>query len=419
MRLLLKLASGALLAVVLLQCLLWYSTSREAAQFAEDLRPQVELEYASSFAWLTGQVGLRSVRIRSPLVPDGEISADTVELDVGGPIGLLQLAWSDDDDAPLEDVAIAFQRLRLSPGLEQVMRENASRLGYLAPYEALGCNDRGRFSGIDYAELGWLQSFADVRVRLRNPRPGEQFWTIAYDLQPLGRMEFAMDMSGDWNDEWVWSAIGSTLHVDRAEFRFQDRGMLARRNAYCAGHLNIDEAAFIDRHMAAVADEMEAHGIFPDDSVMAVYRGFAQRGGTLSMTALPGKTVPLADYRHYRAEDQLGMLNAGLRLDEGPLVPVKARFFSDGTGSGTARLGATDTVRVKVDPRSADLLLFEELPDLVGRRIGVTLAGGQDYVGTLLGTQGPLVRVEIVQRSGSPQRLALSRDTITAMRLLD
>jgi hypothetical protein len=76
-------------------------------------------------------------------------------------------------------------------------------------------------------------------------------------------------------------------------------------------------------------------------------------------------------------------------------------------------------VRVKVDPRAADALLFDELDGLTGRRIGVTMQDGQDYVGTLLGTQGPLVRVEIVRRGGNPQRLALSRDTITSMRLLD
>ncbi len=418
MRFLLKLGGGALLAVVLLQCLLWYSTSREAAQFARDLRPAVELEYASTFAWLTGQVGLRGVRIRSPFMPDGDISADSVAIDVGGPIGLVQLAWAD-DDLVLQDVSFDFHRLRLSPAMERTLRDSASRLGYLAPYEALGCNDKGRFSGIDYAELDWLQTFANVHVRLRNPRDGEQSWRIAYDLQPLARMDVALDLRGDWSEGWIGPALGSTVHVERAEFKFDDRGMLARRNAYCARRLNIDETAFIDRHMAAVADELEAHGLFPDEATMAVYRQFAQRGGRLAMVAMPGATVPLRDYRHYRAEDQLGMLNAGLRLDDGPLVPLKARFFSDGTGSGTVRTGVTETVRVKVDPRSADLLLFDELAGLVGRRIGVTMAAGQDYVGTLLGTHGALVRLEIVQRGGKPQRLALSRDTIAAMRLLD
>lgn len=419
MRSWLKLAGSALLAVALLQCLLWYTVSREAAQLARDLRPMVELQYASTFAWLSGDIGLRGVRIQTPALPDGDVSAERVELDVGGPIGLLRLAWFDDDDAPLEDVSFAFRQLRLSAGLERMLRENASRQGYLAPYEALGCNDRGRFSGTDYAGLGWLQSVADVEMRIRHPRSGGQSWTFAYDMQPLGRMEFALDLSGDRGNGWVWSAIGSALRIDRAELRYTDRGMLAHRNAYCARQLNIDEAAFIDRHMAAVADELEADGIFPDDAVMALYRTFADDGGTLAMTVLPIATVALRDYRHYRAEDQLAMLNAGLRLDDGPMVPLKARFYSDGTGSGTSRAAPSATVRVKVDPRTADQLLFEELPDLVGRRLGVTMREGQDHVGTLLGTQGPLVRIEIVQRSGTTQRLALSRDSITAMRLLD
>src|SRR5690606_6400642 len=146
MRSWLKLAGSALLAVALLQCLLWYTVSREAAQLARDLRPMVELQYASTFAWLSGDIGLRGVRIQTPALPDGDVSAERVELDVGGPIGLLRLAWFDDDDAPLEDVSFAFRQLRLSAGLERMLRENASRQGYLAPYEALGCNDRGRFS---------------------------------------------------------------------------------------------------------------------------------------------------------------------------------------------------------------------------------------------------------------------------------
>ena len=419
MRSWLKLAGSALLAVVLLQCLLWYTVSREAAQFAEDLRPHVELEYASTFAWLTGDIGLRDVRIHSPALPDGFVSAQAVELDIGGPIGLIRLTWFDDDDTPLEDVSFSFRQLRLSPSLERMLRENASRQGYLAPYEALGCNDKGRFSGTDYAELGWLQSTADVQVRIRNPRADEQSWSFAYDMHPLGRLDLELVLRGDWEDGWVWSAVGSSLRVERVQFAFQDRGMLTRRNSHCANQLNVDETAFLDRHMAAVADELEAGGVFPDEAVTAVYREFARAGGTLTIEALPSASIALADYRHYRAEDQLGMLNASIRRDDGPRVPLKARFFSDGTGSGSVRSGTTETVRVKVDPRAADALLFDELDGLTGRRIGVTMQDGQDYVGTLLGTQGPLVRVEIVRRGGNPQRLALSRDTITSMRLLD
>lgn len=420
MRLLLKLAGGVLLVVVLIQGVLWYLVSREFAQTAEGLRPAAELQYGATFAWLTGNFGMRDVRLGSPLFGDGDISAQRVEIRTSGPIALFSLLLADDREA-VEDVAFDIRRMRLGAALEQALREEASRLGYLAPYEALGCNDRGRFSGTEYAELGWLQANVDIEARMRRDIDrGTLALSLSYDMQPLSRFDLALDLEGMPEEGWIGSSIGAGLRVERAEIRYHDRGMLAHRNAFCAQTLGIDEAAFLERHIAAVADELESRGIFPDFPVTALYRDFARRGGTLVATLAPSAEVAFADYRHYAPADRLRLLNAGLQLNDGPLVPVTARFFGEGVGTDAAAPpDATDTVRVLVDPTDADRLLFEELSDLVGRRISVKTHGGQVYVGTLLGTQGPLVRLEIVRRSGQAQRLALSRQTIEAMHLLD
>lgn len=418
MRLLLKLAGAAVLVIALVQGIVWYRASSEFAQTAEDLRPTVELEYGSTYAWLNGRMGMRDVRLRSPMAADGEITAERVEIQTSVS-GMLSLLFSG-SDAPLNDVTFDVKRLRLGATFERSLRERASRLGYLLPYEALGCNDRGRFSGTDYAELGWLQTSVDVHVRSdRDPREGRLELAVAYDMQPLGRFDLVLDLQGALTDGWLWSSIGSDLRIRQAKLAFQDRGMLARRNAFCAGALGIDEAAFVERHMAAVADELESHGVFPDESVTAVYRRFVENGGALAVSVMPSDGVALSDYRHYAPEDRLRLLNAGVQLNEGPLVPVTARFFSEGVGARAAVPDAADTVRIQVDPTEADQLLFEELPDLAGRRIEVKTHAGQGYVGTLLGTQGPLVRLEIVRRSGQPQRLALSRESIASIRLID
>lgn len=416
MRFGLKLLGAVLLALALLQALLWYTASRRATQLAQALQPAIALGYGASYAWLDGRAGLDDVRVQSPLLADGAITAAKIEVDVGGPFALLALLWRDEGEPPRQ-LAIAVRQLRLDAGLERLLREAASRHGYLAPFEALGCNDRGRFDGVDYAELGWLQSVADVELRWQAPASAPWSLALGHDMAPLGRTDLSIEFDPP-PGATVSPALATSLQPRRIEARFDDRGMLAKRNDYCARRLGIDAAAFLDRHVATVAGELEAEGMFPDPPVMDLYRQFATRGGAVSLTVTPNATIPMSQYHHYAPADRLGMLAPVLRLDGGDPVPVTARFFSAGTGDAVAP-APVETVRVKADPGAADLLTPDELPELVGRRLAVKTREGQGYVGTLLGLQGPLLRLEIVQRSGAAQRLALPLASVETMRLAD
>lgn len=415
MRFGLKLLGAVLLALALLQALLSYQASRRAERIAQALQPVVMLEYGGSHAWLDGRAGLEDVRVHSPLLAEGSISASAVELDVGGPLALLALLWRDEGEPPRQ-LAIRVRGLRMDAALERRVRDAASRQGYLAPFEALGCNDRGRFDGVDYAELGWLQSVADLELRWRAPASGAWSFALAYDMAPLGRTDLSVEFDAPAGAS-LSPALAATMRPRRFEARFDDRGMLARRNAYCARRIGVAEDAFLDRHLAAVAGELEAMGMFPDPPVLALYREFARRGGVLSLTMTPGATVPMSQYHHYAPADQLGLLAPVLRLDQGEPVPVTARFFSAGADAGAG--AAVDTVRVQVDASAADQLTADELPGLVGRRLAVKTREGQAYVGTFLGLQGPLLRLEIVQRGGTSQRLAVRLGSIETMRLAD
>lgn len=418
-RLLVRVLLGLLVLALLAQLLLWWQVSRWAAATARVLDPVAELTWSSSYAWLTGRAGLRNVRLAPRDAPGSAATAAAVELGGGSLPGLLRLS-SGNGGLP-EDLRLVVRRLRLGPDLERRLRTGSSRWGHLLPFEAVGCRDDGLFTGVDYGELGWLQTEADVEFRLRRlaaDGSGAATVELAWDMDPLARVEFELVAQGLASSRLV----APPGQVERLRVRVEDRGMVAQRNAYCARLLGIGPADFQARHVAAVRGQFEARGVFLDDAAMGVYAAFAQAGGRLELLATPSAAVPLADYRHYRRADQLRMFNASLRHDQGTVAQVAARFLDDEAERPDAAVlgrpgAASEAVRVQVEAGAADELSFDELDDLAGVRISVRTREGVGYVGTLLGTQGPLVRLEIRQRDGRSRVVALSVDSIASMRI--
>lgn len=417
MRLLVRSLLGVLVVALLAQLALWWVVARWASDTARALAPVAELGWGSSYAWLTGRAGLRNVRLVPHGAPDSTATAAVVELGGGSLTGLMRLVRG--HEGVPEDLRLVVRRLRLGPELERRLRSGASRWGHLLPFEAIGCRDDGLFTGVDYGELGWLQTEADLELRLRrSPAAGTGTLELAWDMQPLARIEFELVAAGLLSSRMV----APPTAIERFRISVDDRGMAAQRNAYCARLLGIGLADFQARHVAAVRSQFETQGVFPDDEVIGVYAGYAQAGGRLELQATPSSAVPLADYRHYRRADQLRMFNATLRHDQGAVTQVTARFLDDEAARpDAAALGrpgaASDAVRVRVEAAAADELAFEELDELAGTRISVRTREGIGYVGTLLGTQGPLVRLEIRQRDGRSRVLALSADSIESMRI--
>jgi hypothetical protein len=408
MRLYVKLAVVLLVAIALVQGVFWYAASRWFAQLAHAVSPVAELGYRSSFGWPNGRIGIRDVRLRPRAAPGEEIAAERLTLDFGGPLPLLGLLFARADQEPAERFGVHVRRARISLGLERAARGASTRLGYLAPYEAVACNNADRFTGADYAELGWLQSQADLDADLRFDAARKAVEAkIAYDLDPLGRVELDLLLSG--MEPAVLARTGAIPRIERLNAGFQDRGMMAQRNAYCARRLGIPEDAFVARHIDAVRGDLEARGIFVDPSVLATYQAFAARGGLIEFLATPNAGFALSEYRHYRWNDQLKMLNANLRHDRGALVPITASFYAEGAGLEGDVPVAGESVSVRVS--ASDLSGFDmtDLDELAGERVRLRTVHGTVYVGKLLDVQGGMLRMEVEQRgTASPRRTAVN-----------
>lgn len=417
MRTLVRVVGIAALLLALAQAALWYAGSRWFAGLSAQLQPAVELSYGSSFAWLNGHAGIRNVRLGSPLLAASEqVHAERASIVSGGPLDLFSLFMSGERHLP-DDASVRIQRLRLTAQMERQLRDRASRLGYLAPFEALGCNPRGRFSGVDYAELGWQEAAVDIDLGWRRDRAGGQQLALAYDMYPLARLELDLDLGGPAPASWqdLADAGGRLQHV---RLRFQDRGMIGQRNAYCARGNRQDMDGFHGQHMLAVRDELESYGMFLDEAVLKVYDRFSRNGGQIELTLVPSRTIPLHEFRHYRPEDQLAMLGARLRYNEDAPVPVSARFHAAAVAGEPAVAAAEPVVRVRAEAGAADEVELDELPGLVGRRLSIQTLEQITYIGTLLGVEGPMVRIEN-ERGLRPQRVVLTASSISAIRVLD
>lgn len=417
MRTLVKVMGIVLLLLALAQAALWYAGSRWFAGLAGQLQPAVELHYGSSFAWLNGRAGIRNVRVGSPMLAASEqVNAERASIITGGPLDLFSLFMSGERRWP-DDAAVHIQRLRLTAQMERQLRDKASRLGYLAPFEALGCNPRGRFSGVDYAELGWQEAAVDIRLGWRHDRVDSQQLSVSYDMAPLGRLEMDLTLAGNAPSPLQDIAAAGEM-VEHARVRFEDRGMIGQRNAYCARGHGQDMDGFHGRHMRAVRDELESFGVFLDEAVVKVYDRFARNGGQIELTLLPSRSIPLRQYHHYRPEDQLAMLGASLRYNEDSAVPISARFHAAAVAGEPALAAAEPVVQIRAEASAADEAEVAELPGLVGRRLSIRTLEQITYVGTLLGVEGALVRIEN-ERGLRPQRVVLSASSISVIRVLD
>lgn len=419
MRAVLKGVLAVAVVAAVVQGVLWYLASRAFADLAQAVAPVATLDYDGSFAWPNGRAGIRRVRLTPNLAPNQEASAESIALETGNPWTLFRLLSGGLDEPP-DELVLRVERLRLSALTERQLREQASRWGYLAPFEALGCTENGRFGSVDYADLDWLQAHADVDLGYRLDRArGELSLRVGYDMAPLARFSAEFD----WDrlpQGFSPSALASQVaQLRRLLLRYDDRGMIASRNAYCARRRSEDAEAFLATHVAAVTEELEAAGVFADAPVMDLYRRFAAAGGTLEVSAAPSDTVAMADYRHYSPADRLRLLNLGISHDGGARIPVTARFFTTGAEAGSGAGRASESVAVRAPATEADALLFEELPELAGRTLRVSTHQGVDYVGTLLGIDGPMIRLRTERLGGRAQTVVLTRDHVVSMRLVD
>lgn len=309
-----------------------------------------------------------------------------------------------------------------------------------ALFEAAGC------------ERDWWWTAAEVRSRFGGA-PGPTRMEIVFEAGDAGALSQVIRFDGMGGSqlriEREFTLPGDAedfLDVDPGQWRtrrvrwvVEDTGFNRARNRECARESRIAESVFVERHLAAVRRILRVDGFEPDATVVAAYRAFATRGGTLTWeTRLePGRA--LEEYEGHAEAALLSGMNARLSVSDGPAATwtgaytAAAPFPEDqvldsvvilmrGEGSRLPGDGASETASaptqepalaagrggvaaVAAAPGQVAAAPASPAPDAplrpaVGHTVRVVLHNGRAYMGRVLALDDQRIQVEVMLGGG-------------------
>lgn len=419
-----------------------------------------DVHYDDTFWHMNGDVGITGLSI-TPF--DGaaseRISVEKITVHTPGFLWLVRAAAASRkqrgvmvaEDGTLEPslpamdaVGVTIEGLRFAA--ESYFPEELSWVGVdsAAPFEALGCGDEDYFSAGELRDMGLPDSrqllrfraeataYDLVRLGIELSTPGVSTVRIARTLRVRNARDYVTLLA-----EGVPSLEGK--HVDTV-VEVEDHGFVRARNALCAQRLAMTEQAFVERHLAAVRRLALVHGAIPADDVLATYRDYATRGGTVALRSAPMTAIPEEDWDQFSPDDQFKLRNVSYVRD-GREAALAMRFVEPrplpadptqvsledevsaelalerqlalglGTRGAEARARRAPTpeapVALVVEPPKPALpergrdIAYEELAKLVGRKVKINTTQMINRLATVEAYTAEAVRLKVHFTGGS------------------
>ena len=239
-------------------------------------------------------------------------------------------------------------------------------------------------------------------------------------------------------------------------WQFKDEGFIKARNEFCARETGVTIPTFLATHIASIERNMAAMGITVGPEVRAMYIDYAANGGTLAMTGEFSKDLIEANYNDISWGDQLLVMQSEMQRGKQRLSfnfqPQRERPFSEdqdllttfevlkregvvvdpltmpepgayaqsaaintdasATAPDNDSAGDTMVVQVKVDPLLSSKVIavpeedavyvtnFDEIANLVGRKIRIERRARPVMIATVLGRGKTGLRLRVSIASG-------------------
>ena len=238
-------------------------------------------------------------------------------------------------------------------------------------------------------------------------------------------------------------------------WQFKDEGFIKARNEFCARETGVTIATFLANHIASIERNMAAIGVTVGPEVRAMYIDYAANGGTLALAGDFSKDLVEADYddipwgeqlRSMQGEMQRGkqrlsfsfqaqrerpftededllttfevLKREGVSVD--PLTIPEPGAFAQAAANADATAATPDdnsadetmVVKVKVAPLVASEVIsvpdedpvfvtnFDQIANLVGRKIRIERRARPVMVATVLGRGKIGLRLRVAMASG-------------------
>ena len=252
------------------------------------------------FEW-NGDVTARDVVLHLGDDPEAKIRFAAVHVETPGWFWFLRNTFDRRlRVAKLDRLHVTLEGLDTAAGIDPTLGD-LGPIGALSasPFEAEGCAADGFWTRDEIAGMGLIPGSTtldfDYRVQ------GNTLVTkIALTTPSVSRVQFErQEQLPQATNALLLDTVPTLTRSERWEV--SDAGFVKARNAFCAKKDGIDEATFVERHVAAVQRLLQTRGLAVDAATLGAYRDFAARGGQL---AFGGSYVrPLTSDELYDARD--------------------------------------------------------------------------------------------------------------------
>ncbi|UXI66416.1 hypothetical protein [Tahibacter amnicola] len=425
------------LPLAILAGLFWWRVDAAVEKVFAQVRRVGQAERGRAFFNLKGEVGVGNVKVVLPL-PTGPLtfSTDRVAIQTPGLMWLLRTSILGPEEAVPEMLGFSFRNLVIDGLPDAAVQESVTGTYSGTLFEADGCKS-ALWSRADLREMGL--AIGDTTHSLTMRRVGSD----GIDIEVVQATPGAGAMNGtlnlkapglDSNPAGIAAAA-----ISAGALTFRDDGFIAARNAYCAKEAAIDEAGYVEQHMAAIRARLARRGLQADAPLEAGYRTYASKGGELTIRARPqqGLTIPAlkgANFELFRGLMSPIVEIPGhepLLLSIGPLTAAPVETAAAATADApvtTAAAPAETSVAAPVAPvapaaappdaaviKMGEVFVrtvpYEDLRAAIGQEIIVRTTNGTTRRGQLVHFASSGLDIQLSAREGGYQ-LSIPRGTV-------
>lgn len=184
--------------------------------------------------------------------------------------------------AMVDHLRVDFESFETQTGIEPIFFSDGP-IGALSAslFEAEGCMKHAYFLRDEIAEMGLLPGPTSLAFDLRE-KDSRIDTKIVLDTPGVSRMQIErQETIAKETTLMQLREIATSTTADKWDV--SDQGFVAARNKFCAKQDGIDEATFVQRHLAAVQRLLETRGLVADAETIAQYVDFATKGGQLTI----------------------------------------------------------------------------------------------------------------------------------------
>lgn len=287
------------------------------------------------------------------------------------------------------------------------------------PFEAIGCDDRNRFTVSDLARMDYfdLAFDLDVGYELTDSERNLELRlnSVARNISGLDfRIRFRLD-SLSREIDLLMRAWG-VASIEEIEWRYHNLGFRERATRFCSEQLQISPEHFIDHHLNHWMAAWSQIGIAPGTAVRSAYRQFLDQPREFSIEARPKDRLAVSALARLEPRELLDRLELLVGVNRG--TPGVVSVTAADSPVSAPQLSSRRSEEAGEDVPASPWIDISagSAAQHIGARVVMQTIDGTRVQGQLVDVDENLLHVRIRSAGGFYVR-PFERDRITELRV--